>query len=87
MDSIITEDDRCYICHRPASDIHHCVGGRFRKLSDKYGLTVPLCRSCHNNVHTSAKDALHLKQIAQKTFDEKYGAGEFMKVFGVNFLD
>lgn len=86
MESIITNRDTCFLCNAPATDIHHCVFGRFRKLSDKYGLTVPLCRRCHDFVHKNAKEALMLKQIAQGEFDAKYGEGEFQKVFGVNFF-
>ena len=87
MESIITQSTVCFLCHRPASEMHHCVFGRFRKLSDKYGLVVPLCRECHEIVHRNADRALMLKQIAQASFDRKYGEGEFIKIFGVNFLD
>ena len=82
----INEHD-CFLCKRPASEMHHCIFGRFRKLSDKYGLVVPLCRECHEIVHRNNDTALMLKQIAQDAFDQKYGEGEFIKVFGVNFLD
>lgn len=86
--SIITDKrETCFLCLRPASEMHHTVFGRFRKLSDKYGLIVPLCRECHDMVHKDNKTALMLKQISQNAFDEKYGQGEFIKVFGVNFLD
>lgn len=85
--SIITDLDICYICHSPASETHHCVFGRFRKLADRYGLVVPLCRRCHEHVHNDAATALRLKQIAQRAFDEKYGEGEFPRIFGVNFIE
>lgn len=86
--SIITPiEDICFLCHRPASEIHHCVFGRFRKLSDKYGLVVPLCRECHEVVHRNKNRADLLKEIAQHSFDIKYGEGEFEKVFGVNFIE
>lgn len=88
MESIITNKRFCYLCGSPYSlEMHHCVFGRFRKLSDKYGLVVPLCRECHYEVHHDAAQAGYLKQEAQKAFDKKYGQGEFIKVFGVNFLD
>lgn len=67
--------------------MHHCIFGRFRKLSDKYGLIVPLCRECHERIHKDAKKALMLKQIAQGAFEQKYGEGEFRRIFGINFFD
>ena len=86
--SIITDKKFCYLCGTPYSlEMHHCVFGRFRKLSDKYGLIVPLCRECHYEVHHQADQQMYLKQVAQMKFDEKYGKGKFFEVFGVNFLD
>ena len=86
--SIITQEKRCYLCGTTFNlQEHHCVFGRFRKLSDKYGLVVPLCAECHYEVHHEAEQAYYLKQVAQKAFDKKYGEGKFFEIFGVNFLD
>lgn len=86
--SIITEKRFCFLCGSPYNlETHHCVFGRFRKLSDKYGLIVPLCRGCHWEVHHSTEQAAYLKEVAQRAFDEKYGKGKFFEIFGVNFLD
>ena len=50
--SIMTDDmDACYVCGKRADEIHHVMHGPDKKLSEKYGLMVPLCRGCHNKVH------------------------------------
>ena len=86
--SIIKHENFCYLCGSPYNiEMHHCVFGRFRRLSDKYGLIVPLCRSCHYDIHHDIEKANYLKQVAQRTFDEKYGEGSFIRIFGVNFFD
>lgn len=85
--SIISTSEYCFICRQPATELHHCIFGRFRKLSDKYGLTVPLCRRCHEMAHKDAKTATELKRIAQKVFDDTYGQGEFQRIFGINFRE
>lgn len=50
--SIMTDNmEACYICGRRADEIHHVMHGPDKKLSEKLGLMVPLCRECHNKVH------------------------------------
>ena len=88
MESIISNKKFCYLCGSPYGlQIHHCVYGRFRKLSDRYGLTVPLCAECHFEVHHSTEMSYYLKEVAQKAFDEKHGQGKFFEIFGVNFIN
>lgn len=72
--SIMTDDmDACYVCGRPATDYHHCMHGPDKKLSEKYGLMVPLCRECHNKVHHHGGELDRiLKQDAQRAFIRKY---------------
>lgn len=54
MKSIIDNGDRCHECGAPATEIHHCLHGiGRRRLADKDGLTVPLCRRCHEILHSS----------------------------------
>ncbi len=75
----------------PAIQVHHIFEGvANRKLSEHYGLKVHLC-IYH---HTVGPDAVHnnrvwdrkLKEIGQKTFEEKYGEGTFLQVFGKSYL-
>lgn len=46
--SLFTDDlSKCYFCGKPKNDIHEIFGGRNRTTSMKYGLCLPICRSCH----------------------------------------
>lgn len=91
--SIVTEDmEHCLVCGTTSNiQIHHCIHGRAnRKLSDKYGLVVPLCIYHHTGsnyaVHTNRELDLQIIQLAQRKFEEKYSHEEFMKVFMKNYL-
>lgn len=72
--SIMTDDMRsCYVCGAKAVDYHHVMHGPDKKLSEKYGLMVPLCRDCHNKVHHEGGELDRiLKQDAQRAFIRKY---------------
>lgn len=50
---MITEyDDWCLICGKSRTDIHHLIfGNAKRRLADKDGLTIPLCREHHEQMH------------------------------------
>ena len=94
--SIITNDfTKCFICGRTTNlTVHHCFEGNpQRKYSERYGLVVPLCITCHgldgthgllhNPPHTID---IYLKKIAQERFEMKYGHELFMKLFIRNYL-
>ena len=89
--SILTKDmSRCVICGRPKEAVHHVFGGPNRKNSEKYGLKIPLCNSCHNmspeSIHFNRELDLTIKRKAQKIFESKYSHELFMEVFGKNYL-
>ena len=92
MKSIVTDDwEHCFICGSSSRiAIHHCLFGTSnRKLSDKYGLTIPLCIDCHTGnkgVHNNYQLNLYVKRIAQAKFEKKYGHEKFMEVFMKNWL-
>lgn len=105
MKSILQErNGECYICayqgnHRKHDylECHHVFEGvANRKLSEKYGLKVYLCRHHHTGDVLGSKDAVHskgmndwdrvLKQTAQVAFETKYSHEKFMQVFGKNYL-
>jgi hypothetical protein len=70
---MITEfAENCVICNRPATDVHHMIFGTAnRKLADKDGLTMPLCREHHEMVHRN-KELKVMSQIAgQLAFEKK----------------
>lgn len=63
----------CYVCGARADEIHHCMHGPDKKLSEKYGLMVPLCRKCHSKVHHVGGELDRiLKQDAQRAFIRHY---------------
>ena len=93
--SIITDRmDRCLICHTYLNiEIHHCIYGvANRKLSDKYGLVVPLCNMHHrgtNGVHgkNGHKLDIKLKQLSQQAWEYQIGTREeFIQTFGKSYL-
>lgn len=92
MQSIITDNQNCYLCGGIATDTHHCLMGNKRKLCDKYGLTVRLCRKCHTMIHNPHNDGekemqMYLKRLAQKKFEDQIGNREdFIIIFGRNYL-
>lgn len=90
--SIITDDyDHCYLCGRwlVNGEIHHVFGGSNRKNSEKYGLTVRLCHTCHNEpphgVHFDPIVRHALQREAQLIFEKTHSREEFMRIFGRNY--
>ena len=78
---------QCEICKRPATDRHHVYGGRLRQTSERYGMIMHLCRLCHQRLHRDPTgEWLAWKMVYQHEFDQKYGQGEFIKIFGRNYL-
>lgn len=72
-------------------ETHHVIYGYGnRKLSDRYGLTVPLCHFCHNEppngVHFNTENDLKLKRLAQVAFEHEYPDKDFKEIFGRNYL-
>lgn len=67
---------RCYLCgkvgyvHR-----HHCYGGSYRKTSDLFGLTVELCPTCHEYIHSAkgTEDRRQLQHDVQQEYMDKMG--------------
>lgn len=91
--SIISEEKRCYICGSYQwIEIHHIFGGANRKISEKYGLKVPLCHYCHNEppngVHQNKEIRRRLQARVQKIAMKHYGWDEddFRKIFGRNYV-
>ena len=90
--SIITDREDCYLCRKWGTednplDTHHCLYGNKRAAADKYGLTVKLCRECHDKVHNGDVSGEYLKRLAQYTFEEKVGTREeFRQIFGRSYL-
>lgn len=76
-----TDENTCYLCgcylNEYNRNLHHCFHGTAnRKIADREGLMVFLCKSCH----TDGKDAVHrnketdiaVQQDAQRVWENKY---------------
>lgn len=92
-ESIITETTwRCYLCGRTGKMEEHHVffGTANRKLSEAYGLVVPLCPDCHRNgsmaVHRCRETDLRLKRAGQRAFEKTHSREQWMEIFGRNYL-
>ena len=76
----------CVVCGFVPSEVHHCIPGTAnRQKSDKYGLTINLCRKHHREMHNKPNQGLDLfwKQEAQRYYEAHYGTREdFIKDFG-----
>lgn len=99
MRSIMQEDwETCYICGRNQTadmwglEKHHVFGGKNRRLSEKYGLTIHICGGrCHRNgpqsVHKDSRISNSLHMIGQRAFENVHGTREdFIRLFGKNYL-
>ena len=89
MESIMHNGDSCYICGSYATETHHCLHGTAnRKLADKDGLTVRLCRTCHMNLHDKGWYDIDLKKLAQQRWMEYYerSVDEFRERYGKSYL-
>lgn len=92
------KDGTCYLCQLLNQDCsqkyveeHHIFGNHAnRKLSERFGLKVYLCKWHHtegkNAVHNNAelRDMLHKK--GQEAFERNYPDQDFRAIFGINFL-
>lgn len=92
--SIITTDlEHCYICTErglkdiPRDDLHEIFGGRNRQTSMKYGLVIPICRKCHQNIEKDKTLNEKIHKVGQKMFKKHYKNENFTQIFGKNYLD
>lgn len=92
MKSIMSGDEKgeCYICgFHGYTEVHHIFGGANRKISDREGLTVNLCRACHTGDHGvhNDKDLMdYMHRLGQRAYEKTHSREEFMRLFGKNYL-
>lgn len=85
--SILTEDLKtCYICKKNKQDLHEIFEGARRVSSIKYNMVVPLCRYCHNKIHTDRELSLHFKRLCQKEFEKENSREKFIEIFKRSYL-
>lgn len=100
MRSIIqTNRHYCYLCGRVRSFVnpleeHHVYFGPNRKISEKYGLKVYLCKTrCHNggpySVHKNAENCKVLQSEVQQIAMKYYGWSikDFIRIIGRNYTE
>ena len=89
------DDRQCYICLKRGfhtyryTELHHCIHGNAnRRLADKDGLTVWLCKYHHMMLHDHGENDLELQQEAQTRWMEYYekSIDEFRKRYGKSYL-
>ena len=87
----------CFLCGKNGSsdplDVHHIFGGKNRKKSEKYGLTVDLChRECHifgkHAVHNDPNVMQRLHEYGQRKAmaEQGWSVEDFIREFGRNYL-
>ena len=90
MKSILQTERECIFCGNPYVEEHHVFGGANRKNSTKYGLTVWLCHSHHNEppegVHFNKENDKRLKGWAEALFKAYYPELKFKDIFGKTYL-
>lgn len=94
-------DGGCYLCekqgiYRTYKDLqkHHIYGGPNRKISERHGFFVWLCRAHHTGdeegnhaaVHFNKENAQILHEDCQREFEKTHSREEFMQLIGRSYL-
>lgn len=86
----LAQKGACVVCGSPFTERHHVFPGSFRKKSEEWGYTLPLCRRHHtgnDGIHFNRPMMLHYQQLAQRDFEARFGTRElFIKEFGKSRL-
>ena len=84
----------CFLCGRWTQlEKHHIFGGALRKKSERYGLTVYLCHTCHNEppngIHHSAQAMQALHEYGERKWIAEHNATieDFRREFYKNYLE
>lgn len=89
LKSVLTDDtEHCFVCGSPYVEEHHCVHGvGRRKVADRLHLTVPLCRTHHEEVHHNRELDLYFIQMAQDWYEENIGTrDDWIEEIGKSWL-
>lgn len=92
MESIISNEKRCFVCNTTADlHRHHIYGGIGRRsLSEKYGCWIYLCGYHHNmsrfGIHSDKYMDRCVKALCQTAWEQRFGTTEdFIRVFGISY--
>ena len=90
---ITSYEEVCIFCYSPAQEVHHLEFGRAnRKLADIDGLTVPVCRECHELLHKHDKISKVIGQLAYERdrcsegHSKKEARASFRSRYGKSYL-
>lgn len=77
----------CEICGRAyATDTHHLIGGSTRKLCDEDGLTLAICRDCHEFIHKYPTAATMSKMLGQAIYEKDHTREQFRRRYGRSWM-
>jgi hypothetical protein len=81
---------RCHLCGSTwYVEKHHVFSGPYRKASERHGMTVDLCATCHRGplgVHQDAEANRRLKREFQGIFEQTHTRQEFREIFGKSYI-
>ena len=89
------DDKQCYICQKLGfhtyryMELHHCIHGNAnRRLADKDGLCVWLCKYHHQALHDKGEWDKELQKEAQIRYMEYYekSVEEFRSRYGKSYI-
>jgi len=90
MKSILENARRCFICNRKeVLQKHHIIGGPRRTMSEKNGLWVYLCPTCHARLHNDPTELRNLRKICETKWLSlnNNDLDKWMRLVGTNYLD
>lgn len=101
MKSILQSDDgvMCFYwgqepqCQGWATETHHCIGGSHsnRVFCEEDGLTVRVCRRCHDKLHSSSTMMYKLRAFAQEKWEARSTAENprkaWIRRYGKNYRE
>lgn len=65
--------ESCIICGKPKQHTHHLICGTSgRSFADKFGLVIPLCAKCHEELHKSGIAMDFSKMLGQAIWEKNY---------------
>lgn len=80
---MIGKFDSCFICGAMTGlETHHIFGGPNRKKADKDGMTVRLCRKCHECVHKDIDMRRVLQRMGQNIYILEHSREDFFERYG-----
>lgn len=84
--SIFTNDlNHCIICGKKRDNLHEIFFGRNRQLSIEYGLVIPLCIECHQEMHRNIELQELWHEKGQVIFEKTYSDLSFVEIFRKNY--